>query len=76
MLQYNRNGYDTTQYDTIRYNMKQSYRICCTLTSQVWLSRLTAAVLRPIMMANAEFKFLWALQLQTQHAISPLTITK
>lgn len=33
------------------------------LTSQVWLSRLTAAVLSPMMMANAEFKFLWALQL-------------
>lgn len=37
-----------------------------TLTSQVWLSRLTAAVLRPMMIANAEFKFLWALQLQTR----------
>lgn len=41
-----------------------------TLTSQVWLSRLTAAVLRPMMMANAEFKFLWALQLRIQHISS------
>lgn len=41
-----------------------------TLTSQVWLSRLTAAVLRPMIMANAEFKFLWVLQLQIQNILS------
>lgn len=35
------------------------------LTSQVWLSRLTDAVFKPMMMANAVFKFLWALQLHT-----------
>lgn len=40
-----------------------------TLTSQVWLSRLTAAVFRPMMMANAEFKFLWALQLQAHKSV-------
>lgn len=34
------------------------------LTSHVWFSLLTAAVFRPIIMANAEFRFLWALQLQ------------
>ena len=33
------------------------------LTSQVWDSRLTEAVLRPITIAKKEFRFLWALQL-------------